>query len=352
VVLAGVALLVALPSIVAAWPVDAAEVEPTALVRRALDSAGQPYTGYVETRGGLAMPDLPGIVDQVELFGQTSHLRAWFAGPAAWRVDLLSLVGERDMIQRDGELWLWDSSRRRAQRLVDSGELRLPRPYDLLPPELGRRLLAAAKPEELRAIAPQRVAGRDVPGVRVVPSSSTSTVRQVDVWVEPATGLPLRVAVTPRTSSSPRIEAQFLDLELGPPEAGRVAFSPPVRSRIRRSSNEDPLAALARVATRTLPEELAGLHRGAGAGPGAATYGTGFDSVVVVALPAPVVREFIPDELPISTRPWGEARLVETSLVNTMAFTTRGVGYLLSGAVGVPELDRIAAVLVAEEGAA
>jgi hypothetical protein len=351
VVLAGVAVLVALPSVVAAWPVDAADVEPTDLARRALASAPQPYSGYVETRGGLALPDLPGIVDQVELFGETSHMRAWFAGPDRWRVDLLSLVGERDMIQRDGELWLWDSSRRRAQRLVDSGTVRLPRPFDFLPPELGRRLLAAARPEELQPIPAARVAGRDLPGVRVVPASDVSTVAHVDVWVEPDTGLPLRVSVTPRTATSARIESQFLDLEFGPPEAGRIAFSPPVRSRVRRSDNQDPLAALARLATRRLPDELAGLRRDAATGPGAASYGSGFDTVVVVALPQPLVSEFVPDELPLSPRPWGEARLVETSLVNTMAFSVGGVGYLVSGAVGVPELDRIAAVLVAEADA-
>ena len=45
-------------------------------------------------------------------------------------------------------------------------------------------------------------------------------------------------------------------------------------------------------------------------------------------------------------RPWGgEAQVIETSLVNTMAFSSKGTGYVVSGAVTVAELDRIGAAL-------
>ena len=346
VVLAGVGALVSLPAVIGALPVHVASVDPATLVASARASADEPYAGYVQTRGGLALPDLPGLVDQVQLLGETSHLRVWFGRPDTWRVDVLNPAGEQDMFAGPDGLWQWTSNRRQAQRVQATLPLRLPWPFDLVPPELGRRLLAGAHPNEVEAIAPARVGGRSVPGVRVTPSDPVSTVDHADVWIEPASGLPVRVTVTPRDSTHPSVESQFLDLSIGPPDSRTMAFTPPARSRVRRSTAVDPLAQAGRASSIVLPDELAGLARGAQAGPGVAAFGTGFHIVTVVVIPAVFLRQLVPDAIATSVRPWGgEAQVIETSLVNTMAFSSKGTGYVVSGAVTVAELDRIGAAL-------
>ena len=86
--------------------------------------------------------------------------------------------------------------------------VRLPDDADLAPPALARRLLAGARPAELRRLPSRRVAGRSA-GAAPAPGEPTTTIERVDVWADTATGLPLRVeaygaGARPAPSSPPR----------------------------------------------------------------------------------------------------------------------------------------------------
>lgn len=347
VILAGVALLLALPAVVRAWPVDAADVPADQLAQRVLASADQPYQGYAETRGGLALPDFGSLSDQAELLGGSSRLRVWYAGPTAWRVDLLGPTGERDVYGDPEGTWEWSSNLQMAERLEVDTQLRLTKPADLLPPELGRRLIGGATPAELTAIDPVRVAGRSVPGLRITPASPLSTVGRVDIWVEPESGLALRVEVTAKGATTPSLESGFLDLSLSQPAAGLLSFEPPAGARVTRSAGD-----LVQRAETTipilLPDTLAGLARSTERPSAVATYGEGFDAVAVLAVPSRFVDRLIRDVVPVTVRPWGgTAGLIETPLVNALLFSVDGQAYAVAGAVTVGELDRIGAEVAA-----
>src|SRR5262249_60216823 len=130
---------------------------------------------------------------------------------AAWGVGLLTTTSETDTYGDAPGTWTWDSNDRRVWRTDQApGSVRLPRPADVVPPELGRRILAGATPAQLRPLAAARVAGRSVPGVRVVPDSAVSTVDHVDVWADPDSGVVVRVAVVSRGADRPAFESQFL----------------------------------------------------------------------------------------------------------------------------------------------
>ncbi len=346
VMLAAVAVLVSIPSLVQRLPIDAADVEPAELAARISASGGRPYSGSVEARGGVLLPDIPGAETAVELLGGTARLRAWVAGPDSWRVDQLTRTGEHDTYATGRGLLEWDSERRVVTRTRDDDDVvRLPRAVDLLPPALARRVLGAATAAELRPLEPTRVAGRAVPGVRVVPGLDVSTVDHIDIWADPDTGVALRVAVVAKSTRRTVLSSQFLDVSLAPVSTAAVTFAPGPGVERRRRQDDFVQGAL-RFPTDALPTEIGGLRRGPASAGSVATYGEGFGLVAVLALPAGLLERAIPSTIASSERPWGGiGRVVRTPLVNVMGITAGPTSYVIAGPVSVAELDRLAAVL-------
>jgi hypothetical protein len=345
-----VAVLISAPALVAAWPVPASSLSAEQLLEHVRSSGAEPYEAYVATRGSLALPPVGPLDDVASLFGKATHLRAWVAGPDRWRVDRLDLTGEVDMYRDRDAVTTWDSAERRTIRGTDTTQLRLPRPADLLPAELGRRLAAAVRPgDEVRTVDGRRIAGRVTSGVRIVPASVSSTIAYADLWVDEGTGVTLAVDVTARGGKAPALTAEALTMSFGPPDAGRLSFSPPTGPGYRQRGGDraaDLVQQLERFSPVPLPGALADLPRSPGPARGIATYGSGFSAVTLAAVPAATVPRGL-SALPASDRPWGgRAIVVETSLIKAELLEHDGVSYLVAGAVSVAELDRLGASLV------
>ena len=65
----GVVLLVLTPAVVRSWPVADADVAAAEVLARVEASSAQPYSGYVETQGTLALPVADRFTDIGRLFG-------------------------------------------------------------------------------------------------------------------------------------------------------------------------------------------------------------------------------------------------------------------------------------------
>jgi len=350
-VLAGVVCLGALPAVVGALPARARQVPPADLAAAVLASA-RPFSGYVETSGRLGLPELGDIDAAASLLSTQSKMRVWWRDPAAWRVDLLTNTGESDVYGDATGTWTWDSEARRVRRLDGEAAVRLPRATDALPPPLAQRLLAAAEPGELQPLGAARIAGRSVPGVRIVPASPATTIGHIDIWADPDTGVALRVSVVGRGTDVAGFESQFLDLSMSTPSDDRVTFVRPDNTRNGRPQT-DIVRQVAAQSPVPLPDEIGGLVRGTGQTGAVATYGSGFGVVGVVGVPGFALSGVIPATIPLVDRPWGgQARIVSTSLVNAMAFDVGGIAYVMAGPVTVNELDRLAGVINAQGGAA
>ncbi|MBW8486637.1 hypothetical protein [Actinomadura parmotrematis] len=282
------AALCGAPFAFAALPARSAAVPPAALRARVLASARVPYQGLVETRGAIALPPLPGMADTAALLGAASRVRVWDDAPRRSRVALLAPTGERDYYQDGRGLAIWDYERALRTTVVGDPAVRLPRPGDLLPPVLARRLLGYARPgDALTALAPRRVAGRGVPGVRVVPADAGTTIAAVEVWADPADGLALEVRVLAKGARGPVLTTRFLDLDRARPDAGTVTARPAPGVATVRVETPDLISRLAARTTDPLPAALAGRR----ALPGTASvanvraYQGGFSSFAVVPLP-------------------------------------------------------------------
>jgi outer membrane lipoprotein-sorting protein len=284
VVVLAVVALAAAPSVVARLPVDGTDVSAADLLARVQGSSAVPYSGYAQSTGGVVLPVTDQLSSLTNLLGDTTTLRTWFRGPDRWRVDTVLLTGERDLYRDGLQTWSWDYEADRAVLSTDPA-LRLPREADLLPTELGRRLLSEADPSEVSRLPAVRVAGVDAPGLRLVPRDARTTVSEVDVWVEPGTGLPLRVDVLGDGATRPVVTTSFLDFSTAVPDAATTSFTPPPGAEVQRQGPTD-LAALAdQYAHAVPPTTLAGLPARDRVGAGAVgIYGRGVTLLAAIPL--------------------------------------------------------------------
>jgi hypothetical protein len=282
-----VAVLVSLPALIGLLPASESRISAGDLRVRVLSSDRVAFSGYAESAGGLNLPvsdQLPSVAD---LFSDRTTMRVWWRGPRDARIDVVRATGETGVHIDATGTWSWEFESGRAVRAA-STPLALPTPPDLLPSSLGRRLLSETTDDELSRIGAKRIAGRDALGLRLTPAPAASSVDRVDVWVDAATGLPLKVQLFAKHATLPALDTRFLDLDLRRPTAAVTAYFPQPGTRVRRSQlAETVLDAGRRIEPVPLPDTLAGLPRRQldGAPPGIGLYGRGVTLLAVAPVP-------------------------------------------------------------------
>jgi hypothetical protein len=159
-------------------------------------------------------------------------------------------------------------------------------------------------------------------------------VDRIDLWVEPATGLTLRVEVHARGSARPALTSVLLDLDLSAPPASRTRFTPPPDARVDVVDAPDVAAAADRFSPYLLPATLAGLPRRTDAGDqrGVATYGSGLTALTVVPLRGRTAHRLLHDLADDAAAFSSEAE-ISTALVQGRVAQDRRRAYLLIGTV-------------------
>ena len=290
-------LVLAAPAVAAAWPVAPATTPDPAVLRdRIAASADRPWSGYAESSAGLGLPRVAALSDVTTLLGGTTRMRAWYAAPDRQRVDQIDATGERDRYTTPTGQAVWDYGATLLTLVRRDPTVRLPRPDDLLPPQLARRLLSGtAAADPVSALPPRRVAGVDAPGVRVTVSDPRTTVGALDLWADPDTGLPVAVDVLTRGATSPILSTRFFTLDQGPPDPAALTPKRGPGAGLSRSPTSDLFGVLGRGSPRLLPDTLDGIdrerpERGFGA---LGRYGTSLSQLVVVPLPADLAAQLL-----------------------------------------------------------
>jgi hypothetical protein len=348
VVASGTAALIAIPAAVGALPVSVTAPPPAVLLQRVVHATALPYQGYALSEANLGLPDIAQAGDASNLLNNTSRLRAWVDGTDRWRVDQVSTVGEKDTYADQGGVWMWDSGHHKTTRVEGQPGARLVRPTDLLPPELGRLLAAAATADEVRAGPSRRVADVAAAGIRITPHTDATTIAAVDLWVDPRSGLPLEVAVYAKGISRAVLRSRFIDVSQSRPSSSLVTFQPP--SGAIDYHDWDDVDVAARIDQRSpilLPNVLGSLGRRTPRPAAVATYGAGFSVVAAVGIPGQVGGQLDRQlaRLPTIDTPVGQGRLVETPLLNGLVVSNGGALYAIIGAVPPGQLARLAGSL-------
>lgn len=343
-----VAVLCSVPVVLSLRPARAASADPAELRQRMAASAGLAFHGYAQSSGLLPLPALPNLTEITRPLSSRTEMRVWHAGPDSWRVDVIDGATERDTYQHRGSQFIWDFGDDRVTQVVGEQPLRLPRPADLVPPGLVRRLLSVAAGDRVEPLAGRRVAGIDAAGLRLVPVSADTTIDHVDVWADPASGLPVQAEVTAKGGERPVFTTRFLELRLGAPDP--AVLVPPRLDDVAVTDAPDLLSEISRRSRGgDLPEVLAGsARRGTIADlPSAGSYGDGLAQFVVLRLPGRFGGDAYDRVATYGTEvhvDGGHGAILGTGLLSILALRTDRT-YLVAGFVQPAVLRRVAADL-------
>ncbi|WP_426503342.1 hypothetical protein ACPPVO_37695 [Dactylosporangium sp. McL0621] len=324
--------LLAVPLVVAFAPVSAQKIAPATLRDRILAAADGPYQGYAESRGSVVLPDLPQLGDATGLFGGTTSMRVWHAGPDSWRVAVLDPVGEKDYFRTSSAAFTWDYGRNLWTATAGEPAARPPQAADLVPPELAHRLLRDAGPDaRLETLPARRIAGTAAAGLRVVPADPDTTIGAIDMWADPQTGLTLEVDV------AGALTTRFLDAGTAPPAADVVEPRAAGSSGFASTTQSEITSSLNSVARANLPGSLAGRARVPGPLSALAVYGGGLSRFVVVAVPGRLGERTLNALRDAGGQPLANGYLLRSSVLNLAVTRSGRRTYLVAGFV-TPEL--------------
>jgi hypothetical protein len=361
-VVAGLGVLAAAPAATSAassWAVAATSDDgpapaPSVLVARALASTAVPHSGLAESRGNLGLPDLPRLGDVAARVGGVTRTRVWWAGPTAWRVDVLAATGEQGVYGDGSRTVLWDYERGRLTDVTGAPRVRLPRADDLLPPQAARRLLGGLGPADRLQPLPGRrtVAGRSAPGVRVLPADARSSIGHIDVWLDPVEGLPVEIDVVD-THGVTAMQSRFTTLDLAPPD--RSVVTVPAAPGVVHDSTTEPdlVGRIQRTGAWRLPGSLAGLPSSEPIVGGTASYGSGLVRILVLPISPRLAGQTLTavrsgGGTPLGL-PGGEALLVSSGVLDLVV--ARGSdgqhAYLIAGLVSAQVVTAAARELLA-----
>ena len=296
------AVVVAIPAVVASWPVrPATTLSPAQLRDRVSDSSGVAWSGYAEASGGLNLPDVAQFSDVTSLLSGTSRLRVWYAAPDESRVDQLYPTGERSRYTTPTGQAVWDYGAQLLTLVRRDPTVRLPRPDDLPPPQLARRLLSGTAPDDaVSALPARRIAGVDAAGFRVTVADPRTTVGALDVWADPDSGLPVGVEVRTKDAAGhlaagPVVVSTMLDLDRSPPDPAVLVPHAGPGAGTTRSPTSDLFGILGRGSPAAVPDTVDGVprerpQRGFGA---IGQYGTSLSQLVVVPLSADLATSLL-----------------------------------------------------------
>lgn len=207
------------------------------------------FSGVVESRTELGLPDLAGLglgaagggesggdgvgADVVDLLTGDNTVRVWVDGPERLRAQLLEQAAETNVVRDADVMWVYRSADATALRVALPE--RPDEPADepatdvaRTPQDVADRVLAALDPtSELTAGTPVRVAGRDAYDLRVSPDDPRSLVGAVSLAVDAETGAVLRVRIEARGQDEPAVEVAWSTWSPERPALETFQFSPP-----------------------------------------------------------------------------------------------------------------------------
>ena len=237
----------------------------------------QTLIGTIETSAALGLPSLPGAdgasgpgrsspLSPSWLLSGTHTYQVWYGGPGRLRIAAPVQLGETDLRADGRSLWLWDSQANTATHYLPPaghGVPALPAPppghsktsvaYSsslsiavdsskpttgamgvTTPQQAAKRFLAAVGPTTTVRVADNvTVAGRAAYQLELAPKSTQSLIGRVDIAVDAATSLPLRVQVFARGAASPAYSVGFTALSFARPDPSSFTFTPPPGAKVR-----------------------------------------------------------------------------------------------------------------------
>ena len=92
---------------------------------------------------------------------------------------------------------------------------------------LAERLLRGVSADDVRRVPARRVAGVSAPGLRVEAAFELSSIDHADLWLDPESGVPLRVEVYAAGTGTAAFTSEFREFSSDRPDSASIGFDPP-----------------------------------------------------------------------------------------------------------------------------
>lgn len=167
-------------------------------------------------------------------------LRVAVDGPDKQRVALVESLAEYDVIHNGDQLWAYDSQSNQALHLTAPQGAGVHRPaagspltgVPTTPQEAARQFLALSAASSTVVVdGTATVAGRSAYELSIKPKQAGSTISQVRIAVDSATGTPLAVLAT-GDSGNTILDVHYSDVSFGAPSARTFDFTPPKGAKV------------------------------------------------------------------------------------------------------------------------
>src|ERR1700760_3816248 len=303
------------------------------LLAEVADSTPPPLTGTVVETASFGLPALPATGNPTSLSSLLtgSHtIRVWYASPQHFRLAAPQSLSESDVIRDGRTAWLWQSTLNKVTKftLPANAPAKAAVPQQpLTPQQAAKQVLAAVGPTTtVKVDSNVTVAGQAAYALVLAPKDARSLVGQVQIDVDGSNGVPLRLQVFARGSSSPAFQVGYTDIAFVKPAAADLSFNPPPGATVTQVNLSDhPAAARAHARPDVTTTgsgwltvlQLPSSDLTSGAGPGSGRS-PGEDEAVL--------RTLLAAATPVHGA-WGSGRLLRTSLV-TVLITDAGPAYV------------------------
>jgi hypothetical protein len=118
----------------------------------------------------------------------------------------------------------------------------------------------------------------------VKPSSSLSSIDHANLWLDPRSGVPLRVEVYAAGAATPAFTSGFREFSADRPDPATVRFDPPAGVDVHFDDVLDIADAANQYAPVRPPDTVAGLPRAAASDRAVGVYGAGMTQVIAIPL--------------------------------------------------------------------
>lgn len=278
------------------------------------------------------------------LLTTTQTAQVYIDGPEHVRVALAQGQGEADLIRNGTNLWMWQSKSQHVTHAVlpahgsgpsDSATPAVPSTSAIppTPQAVASHILSSLDPStRVFVLDTAYVAGRSAYELVLAPKSPQSLISDVIIAVDSATGLPLRVQVVSRSSTTPALELGYTSINLARPAASNFAFTPPPGAKVDTVAGDKHRAPGAKM-------PLAGTQ--AKTSISTSAIGTGWDSIGVIKgvdLANRQLATLLHTATPVGGS-FGSGLLLTTSVVDALVLPN---GTVLVGAVTPQALESAA----------
>jgi outer membrane lipoprotein-sorting protein len=207
-----------------------------------------PLTGTIVETTSLGLPALPGESNPTSLASLLtgSHtMNVYYDSPQHFRLQVPQSLSESDLIRDGNTLWEWDSTRNAVTEytwskgaLNDRGKhvkSTMPTAPVRTPQQAANELLKAVGKTTVVSVQTNvLVAGEPAYQLVLAPKDQRSLIGQVVIAIDGKYGVPLRVQVFARNSTTPAFQVGYTQLAFVTPAPANLQFTPPPGATLRK----------------------------------------------------------------------------------------------------------------------